>query len=93
MSASSSHAVGFWERPADGSMLRDGAEAPADTFYGWSTAAASAPARLYLERFGLTVVNLRIGSCSERPPDHQALASWLSPDDMARWSRPASPRT
>ncbi|MEV1296057.1 NAD(P)-dependent oxidoreductase [Pseudonocardia sp. NPDC049635] len=81
--ASSNHAVGFRTR-ADGVPLPAGIEQAPDTYYGWSKAAVEGLGRLYHERYGLTVVSLRIGTCFERPHNARALATWLSPDDAAR---------
>ena len=82
--ASSNHAAGYWDRPADGSRLHDTVEARPDTFYGWSKAAIETLARLYHDRFGLTVVNLRIGWCSPHPYNARGAEIWLSADDVAR---------
>jgi hypothetical protein len=83
--ASSSHAVGFHSR-----MDSPGADLPADlpvrpdTLYGWSKAAVEAAGRLYVDRFGLDVICLRIGLWFPTPPGLRGLAMWLSPDDGAR---------
>ena len=82
--ASSNHAAGFWERPADGSALPDTVEPRPDTYYGWTKAAIESLGRLYHDRFGLTVVNLRIGACCDRPAGTLNTQMWLSPDDVAR---------
>jgi uronate dehydrogenase len=82
--ASSNHAAGFWERPADGSLLADDVAPRPDSFYGWSKAATEALGRLYHDRYGLTVVNLRIGWCSPHPVDRRGAEIWLSPDDVGR---------
>lgn len=81
--ASSLHAVGF--RP-----WRDVDELPVDvpsrpdTFYGWSKAAIESLASLYADRFGMTVIAMRLGTCSPQPTSERALSTWLSPDDLAR---------
>lgn len=81
--ASSLHAVGF--RP-----WRDVDELPVDvsprpdTFYGWSKSAIESLASLYADRFGMTVVAMRLGTCYPSPTSERALSTWLSPDDMAR---------
>ena len=82
--ASSNHAAGFWQRPADGSLLPDGVAPRPDSYYGWSKAAVESLGRLYHERYGLTVVNLRIGWCSRHPYDRRGAEIWLSPDDVGR---------
>lgn len=81
--ASSNHAAGFRTRD-DGVPLAAGVPQAPDTFYGWSKAATEGLGRLFHDRFGITVVSLRIGTCSARPPDARALSTWLSPDDASR---------
>ncbi len=81
--ASSNHAVGFTPRPDDGELPADTPPRP-DTLYGVSKVFGEALGRYYVERYGLQVACLRIGSCSPTPPDVRALATWLSPDDCAR---------
>ncbi|HEU4676494.1 MAG TPA: hypothetical protein VFS29_10920, partial [Motilibacteraceae bacterium] len=39
---------------------------------------------LYVDRYGLDVVCLRIGSFGERPANRRHLATWLSPGDAVR---------
>jgi nucleoside-diphosphate-sugar epimerase len=84
--ASSSHAAGFHERDDD--TYPDGlpADLPPrpDTLYGWSKASMEALARLYVDRFDLEVICLRIGLWFTSPPQLRGLALWLSPDDGAR---------
>ncbi len=79
--ASSNHAVGFWpvspEQPAD-------IAARPDTLYGVSKVFGEALARYYVDRYGMQVACLRIGTFAERPPDLRALSTWLSPADCAR---------
>jgi len=82
--ASSNHAVGFWSRPADGTVLADDVPPRPDSFYGWSKAAVESLGRLYHERYEMTVVNVRIGWCSEHPSTHRGAEIWLSPGDAAR---------
>ncbi|MEU8817601.1 NAD(P)-dependent oxidoreductase [Actinoplanes sp. NPDC048796] len=82
--ASSNHAVGLHPYTED---LPDDAQPRPDSYYGWSKAAMESLGRLYHDRYGLHVVCLRIGSCKPRPEHPRDLASWLSPDDMARLVR------
>ena len=82
--ASSNHAAGYWSRPADGSLLADDVPPRPDSFYGWSKAAVETLGRLYHDRYGLTVVNLRIGWCSRHPDTERGAEIWLSPGDVAR---------
>jgi uronate dehydrogenase len=80
--ASSNHAVGFHERGAG--LAPDRWFPRPDSFYGVAKVASEALGSLYVDRYGLDVVCLRIGTCREEPADVRALATWLSPDDAAR---------
>lgn len=83
--ASSNHAVGMHERmsaPATG--LPGDVEARPDTYYGLTKVAMEGLGRLYVDRFGMDVISLRIGSLLEKPGSERALSTWLSPDDAAR---------
>lgn len=79
--ASSNHAVGFTPR-----QELAGVDVPPrpDTFYGVSKAFGEALARYYVDRHGMQVVCLRIGSCCPVPTSVRMLSTWLSPGDMAR---------
>lgn len=94
--ASSIHAAGFYQRPGtEPNDLRgvpvpdspDGVPAGIpprpDTYYGVSKAVLESLGSLYADRFGMTVIALRLGACFPEPPDG-TLDSWLSPDDCAR---------
>lgn len=52
-----------------------------DSFYAVSKVAVEALGRLYADKFGLEVVNVRIGSYEERPRNVRHLSTWLSPGD------------
>ena len=79
--ASSNHAVGFY--PVD--EVLSGREAPRpDTLYGVTKAYGEALGHLYVDKFGLDVVCVRIGSFADRPRDVRALSTWLSPGDAVR---------
>jgi len=80
--ASSNHAVGFHARSAG--PAPDYLFPRPDTYYGVTKVAIEALGSLYHDRFGVDVVCLRIGTCTERPLDERQLATWLSPDDCAR---------
>ncbi|GGJ74736.1 NAD-dependent dehydratase [Pilimelia anulata] len=80
--ASSNHAVGFHTRAAD--PLPPDLHPRPDTYYGVAKAAMEALGSLYVDRFGMDVVALRIGSCFPEPFDVRSLATWLSPDDCGR---------
>jgi uronate dehydrogenase len=79
--ASSNHAAGFTRHTSD--LAADTPVRP-DTLYGVSKTFGEALGRYYVDRYGLQVACLRIGTCAAEPPDHRALATWLSPDDCGR---------
>jgi uronate dehydrogenase len=81
--ASSNHAVGFTPRPDSGELAADTPARP-ETLYGVSKVFGEALGRYYVDRYGMQVASLRIGSCFDRPTSVRALATWLSPDDCAR---------
>ena len=45
---------------------------------------AEALGRFYVDRYGMQVACLRIGTFAPAPPDRRSLSTWLSPDDCAR---------
>ncbi len=56
-----------------------------DSFYAASKVAVEALGRNYADRFGLSVVCLRIGSFTgEPPPDRRYLRTWVSEGDLVR---------
>ena len=79
--ASSNHATGFTPVTAD---LPANTPARPDTLYGVTKAFGEALARYYVDRYGMQVACLRIGTFADRPADVRALSTWLSPDDCAR---------
>jgi nucleoside-diphosphate-sugar epimerase len=88
--ASSNHVAGFHNRSEgpigdlpEGGLPADVSGRP-DTLYGWSKVAVEAAGRLYVDRYGLDVICLRIGLWFPTPPGLRGLAMWLSPDDGAR---------
>jgi uronate dehydrogenase len=76
--ASSNHVTGMYARSD-----RIGPEEPIrpDSYYGVSKAFGEALGRLYAEKWGVSVVCIRIGTCIERPLDTRHLSTWLSPRD------------
>lgn len=79
--ASSNHAVGFTPR-AD--RVSVDTRARPDSFYGVSKVAGEALGSLYADRYGLSVVCLRIGSQLPRPTKLRHLSTWLSDGDVVR---------
>jgi uronate dehydrogenase len=60
-----------------------------DGFYGVSKVAVEALGRLYVDKFGLSVVCLRIGTFEDEPLEARHLATWLSPRDCVGFVRAA----
>jgi uronate dehydrogenase len=79
--ASSNHAVGF--TPVGADQPADLPPRP-DTLYGVSKVFGEALGRYYVERYGMQVACLRIGTFENRPSHVRSLSTWLSPDDCAR---------
>ncbi len=79
--ASSNHATGFY--PV-GQRLTGDEPARPDTLYGVTKAYGEALGRLYVDKFGLEAVCIRIGGFLERPRQVRDLSTWLSPGDTVR---------
>ena len=79
--ASSNHATGFTPRPGSGLLREEDASPRPDTYYGVSKVTMEALGSLYVDRYGLDVVCLRIGSAFAEPTTTRQLSTWLSPDD------------
>ncbi|MFI8961620.1 NAD-dependent epimerase/dehydratase family protein [Streptomyces sp. NPDC053493] len=60
-----------------------------DGLYGVSKAAVEALGQLYADKFGLSVLCLRIGSFEPAPTEPRHLATWLSPRDALGYVRAA----
>jgi uronate dehydrogenase len=79
--ASSNHAVGYTPRPGEGLLTEADAPHRPDTYYGVSKVTMEALGSLYVDRYGMDVVCLRIGSALPEPTTLRQLATWLSPTD------------
>jgi len=79
--ASSNHAVGRTPRQ---DLVGDDVLPRPDTFYGVAKVAAEALLRLYVDRYDLEAVALRIGSFLPQPESVRHLSTWLSHDDAVR---------
>jgi uronate dehydrogenase len=79
--ASSNHAVGRTPRR---DLVSDDADPRPDTFYGVAKVTAEALLRLYVDRYDLDAVALRIGSFLAQPESVRHLSTWLSHDDAVR---------
>jgi uronate dehydrogenase len=79
--ASSNHAAGYTPRPGQGLLTEADAPHRPDTYYGVAKATMEALGSLYVDRYGMDVVCLRIGSAFPEPTTVRQLATWLSPTD------------
>jgi uronate dehydrogenase len=80
--ASSNHAVGFVPTSVG---IADGAQRPRpDTYYGVGKAATEALVSLWVDRFGIEAVAVRIGAVLDKPTSRHLMAIWLSPGDAGR---------
>jgi uronate dehydrogenase len=79
--ASSNHAVGFTPR-----RQLAGVDIPPrpDTLNGLSKVFGEALGRLYVDKYGMRVACLRIGSCFPKPSTVRQLSTWISPADTVR---------
>jgi uronate dehydrogenase len=79
--ASSNHAVGYTPRTE---LVPVDVRPRPDTYYGVSKVFGEALGSLLVDRYGLEVVCLRIGSWKQYPETVRELSSWLSPADGVR---------
>lgn len=78
--ASSNHTVGLYPRTT---TIDDQVTQRPDSRYGVTKAFAEEMAFLYAWKFGVRGFGMRIGSFLPEPDSHRALATWVSPRDMA----------
>ena len=83
--ASSNHVTGFYRQDE---VISPHDPMRPDGFYGLSKAFGENLAQLYLDRYGIETVSLRIGSSFAEPKDRRMLATWMSFDDPSAWSSP-----
>jgi uronate dehydrogenase len=74
--ASSNHATGMYPI---GEPLTEAYPPRPDGLYGASKVYGEALGRMYVDRFGLEFVGLRIGTFDERPPNRRAPCAWWTP--------------
>jgi len=82
--ASSIQTVGFHPMSAG---LTQGSRIRPSGYYGVSKAAGEAIARLYADKYGMSVACLRIGSFESAPLDERQLSTWLGPSDCVQLFR------
>ncbi|HLI50803.1 MAG TPA: NAD(P)-dependent oxidoreductase [Thermomicrobiaceae bacterium] len=81
--ASTNHVMGMYDRDHAWPVYADQAVRP-DSLYGVSKAFGESLARHYVDRYGMSIICLRIGWFLPRPHDEIGLWMWLSPRDCAQ---------
>jgi len=79
--ATTNHVVGFYRRQH---VIDDNVTPRPDSRYGASKAFGEAFGRLYADKHGLRLLNIRIGNVGEKPLDIRRLAIWISPRDLSQ---------
>ena len=86
--ATTNHVVGFYRRQQTIDHL---AMPRPDSRYGVSKAFGEALGRMYADKYGLRVFNIRIGNVDHTPADVRRLSIWISPRDSPSCSGSGSP--
>lgn len=81
--ATTNHVMGMYDRDQQWPIYSHQPIRP-DSLYGVSKAFGEALARHYVDRYGLSIICLRIGWFLPRPHNEIALWMWLSPRDGAQ---------
>jgi uronate dehydrogenase len=79
--ATSNHAMGFYRRDQ---VIDHRAYPKPDSRYGVSKVFGEALGSLYADKYGMRVLNIRIGNVNPKPVDKRRLAIWISPRDLAQ---------
>jgi uronate dehydrogenase len=82
--ATTNHVVGFYRRQR---TIDHTAMPRPDSRYGVSKAFGEALGRMYADKYGLRVFNIRIGNVALRPADRRRLSIWISPRDLVQLMR------
>ncbi len=82
--ATTNHVIGFYRR---GQRIDHAVPPRPDSRYGVSKAFGEALGRLYADKHGLRVLNIRIGNYGDRPLDRRRLSIWISPGDFLQLAR------
>jgi uronate dehydrogenase len=77
----SNHAVGFYRRDE---KIDHRVYPRPDSRYGVSKVFGEALGRLYVDKYGMEVFNMRIGNVNEKPIDKRRLSILFTPRDMAQ---------
>ncbi|MGI9417209.1 MAG: NAD-dependent epimerase/dehydratase family protein [Geminicoccaceae bacterium] len=79
--ATTNHVVGYYRRQR---TIDHTAMPRPDSRYGASKAFGEALGRMYADKHGLRLLNIRIGNVGEKPLDVRRLAIWISPRDLSQ---------
>ncbi len=79
--ATTNHVVGFYRRQR---TIDHRVMPRPDSRYGVSKAFGEALGRMYADKHGLQVFNIRIGNVGDKPLDLRRLAIWISPRDLSQ---------
>jgi uronate dehydrogenase len=82
--ASSNHVTGFYH---SGEALDAAVRTRPDSLYGVSKAFGEDLASLYVDKYGLEIACLRLGSAFPEPHEPRHLSTWLSFEDLLRLVR------
>jgi uronate dehydrogenase len=82
--ATTNHVVGFYRRQR---TIDHNVMVRPDSRYGVSKAFGEALGRMYADKYGLAVFNIRIGNLWEKPVDRRRLSIWISPRDLVQLMR------
>jgi uronate dehydrogenase len=82
--ASTNHVVGYYRR--DRMVGPEDSPRP-DSRYATTKVFSEAVARLYADKYGLSVICQRIGCFRTEPADVRMLSEWVSPRDMVQLTR------
>jgi uronate dehydrogenase len=82
--ATTNHVVGFYrrQRTIDHTVMPR-----PDSRYGVSKAFGEALGRMYADKYGMRIFNIRIGNVALRPADRRRLSIWISPRDLVQLMR------
>ena len=78
--ASSHHVLGYHRR--DSSILRNDPEPRPDSLYAVTKVAGEALGRMFSDKYGLSVISVRLGSVVPHPTEDRHSTTWLSRDDL-----------
>jgi uronate dehydrogenase len=82
--ATTNHVIGFYRRTQ---RIDHNVPPRPDSRYGVSKAFGEALGRLYADKHGLGVLNIRIGNYGDCPLDRRRLSIWISPRDFLQLCR------